>query len=506
MELNMKETALSHVKKLFETSAEQSIDTDFTMPDYYPEVEKILKCMTEINVMSAQCEGGTVSIGGQAVFTVLFADSSGALNSFLHIFPFVKVCDINDVGSGAVKVTPKVNYINVKATGPRKIELHGSVGLNFNVCGVVKKTAVEEISAEGVYQKTGVFNVFEPQEYILKSVFCEEDISVGQNKPAVGKILRTAYDAKITECKYISEKAVIKGDLNIEMLYCPNGKGTPVKLTEVRGFSCVVDCPNLSGDVSFDCSASVESFDLRPKTSLDGEVRNIAFEAKIGICILPLCALQKCVTVDAFSSKNHADIQKDSVYAESLVEKIKESTVVKKTVDCQGVSVDEIYDIWCKPSVDYTSAENGEVLVKGEVTVSILGRSGEDTVFAERVQDYEYRHSIGDMAESVRFSPAVSVMAQSYSINSEGSVDVSVELLIEGNAYAVTAIDAVTKIRVEDSCILKDDTAIILYFADNETPWSVARKYSTSPEAVCSANGIENVDESCSKMLLVPIV
>ena len=49
MELNISEINFPYRKTVFESNVEQNIDTDFTLPDYYPEIVKVLKCITEIN-------------------------------------------------------------------------------------------------------------------------------------------------------------------------------------------------------------------------------------------------------------------------------------------------------------------------------------------------------------------------------------------------------------------------------------------------------------------------
>ena len=71
MEFNKTETVVKSYKTLFESNSEQSVDTDFTLPDYYPEVTKVLKVLPEINILSSQCSESGVSVGGQVVLTLL---------------------------------------------------------------------------------------------------------------------------------------------------------------------------------------------------------------------------------------------------------------------------------------------------------------------------------------------------------------------------------------------------------------------------------------------------
>ena len=46
MEINKQESIIPVLSKVYETAAEQGVDTEFTLPDYYPEISKILKILT----------------------------------------------------------------------------------------------------------------------------------------------------------------------------------------------------------------------------------------------------------------------------------------------------------------------------------------------------------------------------------------------------------------------------------------------------------------------------
>ncbi|MBQ2315910.1 MAG: DUF3794 domain-containing protein, partial [Clostridia bacterium] len=67
---------------VFCDSAEQPIDVDFTLPDYCPDIQKILKCRAVSRISSKGINGGTVTVDGSVTVTVIYCDGSGALNSY----------------------------------------------------------------------------------------------------------------------------------------------------------------------------------------------------------------------------------------------------------------------------------------------------------------------------------------------------------------------------------------------------------------------------------------
>ena len=506
MEFNKQESIVRSYKKLYESTLEQSVDTDFTLPDYYPEVQRILKIIPEINVMSSQCSNNGISIGGQVTITMLYIGSDEQMNSFSHIYPFTKSQEADVVDGGTVSVLPYIGYINSKAVGPRRVEVHGSIALAVTVGGIENNAVLCSTDCEGIYLK----NLTKPSvsfgETTVKSVFIEDEFQLSQTQPSISKILRSNASAEITECKYVSEKTVLKGELTVEILYCGVNTEKPILLSEKRGFSQIVDCTLNCEEVDFDTAIRVESLELHPKTGLDGEVKNVSFEARVGLQITPYCRTENSFSVDAFSGKYLADIKYSNINVENAVHKIFENYLCKKKLDF-GNTLKTVYDIWCKATVEHCAKDNADVLIKGTVNVSILGCEFEgNAVFFERPIEYEYRYPLNDTVKAIRCKPSVTVSAVGYSLSEDGTADISVELKIKGIVFSVEVLKAVSSIAVDfENTVSRDnDTAMILYYPENETVWDIALKYSTCPKKICEANLLDSEDTVCNSVLLIP--
>lgn len=506
MEFNKTDLTVSSYKRVYESNLEQSVDTDFTLPDYYPEIVKILKVIPEINIMSSQCTANGVGIGGQVVLTLLYYGSDDKINSYTHICPFTKSQDAEVSENGCVSVQPFVGYMNSKAIAPRKVEVHGSLALSVAVDSVENKSILSSTDCEGIYLKSAEKPFLKFYDVLTKSVFIEDEIQISQNAPAIEKVIRNSATATITECKFISGKAVVKGDVKLEILYCPTQSNKPILLTEVKGFSQIFDCSVECENPNFESSVRVECFEIHPKTGLDGDVRNIAFETRLGVQIIPYCMENNNIVIDAFTGKYIADIKYDNINAETVAENIFENFVCKKKIEF-GDALTDISDIWSKVSVDYTAKDNNCVLVKGTVNVFILGIDGEGKpTYFERPIEYEYRYELNKEIDNLRCRPQISVVAIQYSLSAEGTIELSAELKITATVYSVESVRAVTGVSVDfDSIVYKDsDTAMILYYPENETVWDIARKYCTCPKKICEANGLDDAENLCNSVLLIP--
>ena len=499
------QTILKTVEKIAEINIEQSVDTEFTLPDYYPEISRILKNLTEVYFTKSLVKNNKIEIVGQVSMTMLYADKDENLSSFSHIFAFSKSVDTDIQDECIIDVLLRDEFLNTKATAQRKVEVHGS--LNLNITATVQKNIKLPCTFENnVFAKNE--NVLFTEQYlpIVKSMFLEDEISIGQNRQPISKILRSNAFVKINESKVVSGKIVVKGELLVNILYCPVQSSRPILIEHTHNFSQIIDGDGV-GDTCY-CKAmgSVTSFEIHPKTSLDGDVKAVNFEAKVNIEVKCEKELETNIVTDAFSQKYCADAECLVLNVLKIQDKIQENFICKKNLDFTDGSISEIYDVWCKNYINFVSCENGEILIKGNVVINILGcDSNASAMFFERSVDYEYRYSLENNQDYI-CEPSVSVTAVNYVKNPDGGIDVAVELVVESTIYSFVELKAVMCLKENENEPVKfdSDTAITLYFAEDESVWDIAKRYFADPEKICSANCIDNIDCICNKILLIP--
>lgn len=504
MDFNFSKTGLNRLDKVFEGSTEQSIDAEITLPDYYPEVSKIHCCNAFTVIVNRQCSGENISIGGQVNLNVIYSDADGAINLFQYAVPFNKTVhtSVNVDGMNA-DVTSKINYINHKAVAPRKLEIHGSATINM-ICEDLK---TEEILVESddpdVYLKTEDFECLEPMNPIIKMIYVEDDISVG-TEPPVDKILRTDYYVSVEECKFVNSKAVLKGDLDIVVVYlCAQGHCH--KLMRKQGFSQIVECDGGIDSTLARVEASVVSFETRIKSSNEGENRLVGFEAKVETKLECYNKKSFAAVCDAFSGRCQIAADYKNIPIIKLMDTLSESFVCNKSFELPE-SGGNIIDCWASVGNKYSAVDDGKLVVKGELIINTLYMtvSGE-TAFYVKPVDFDYRCELGDdfvgeAAVKVRVVALNLFSGAGGEVNAEVEIEVSV---LTKEIQEITVLSGVGKLDC-DYEKFGEDTAVVLYFAENESIWEVAKRYGVDPRTVCKINNESNIDSKCNKILLVP--
>ena len=118
-------------ENVFEGTSEQPVDLDFSLPDYCPDIEKILKCRIYPSVMSKNISSDRLDIDGVAVIKFYYLDTrKQAIRLCEHTSPFS--CSFN-IKSNAQDFTAiakvKTEYLNCRALTPRRLDIMKEAGV-----------------------------------------------------------------------------------------------------------------------------------------------------------------------------------------------------------------------------------------------------------------------------------------------------------------------------------------------------------------------------------------
>lgn len=90
MELKVSHDTVSINEVIFEGSAEQPVDLDINLPDYCPDISRILKCRLMPAVSVRQITGDRLQVEGKTQVSILYVDDTNPAgsNAWSSLFPF----------------------------------------------------------------------------------------------------------------------------------------------------------------------------------------------------------------------------------------------------------------------------------------------------------------------------------------------------------------------------------------------------------------------------------
>ena len=510
MDLKVLRQDVCQNKTVFNRSAEQSIDIDFVLPDYYPSVNKVLKCKTMPRITACAINGQTLTCEGTLNVLLMYVSSENEVCSYEHILNFTKTFELdNDYSDCIPRCHAQEEYMNCRLVNERKFELHGALGISAMIRKKHTEKVICDIDGGNMVVNRGITPATSLIGMAEKYMNIEEDLELGAGQPSIRYLLR--YDAKAfnVDCKIISGKIVAKGEMTVMVLYCSQENNIPQTLRSSIPFSQIIDIESLNEECECECCVDIAGLEIKPRTSITGETRNLTVCAKLRFTANATCNNDVPIIFDAFSTKYNSDITRNDMTFEKILKNINDKFINKSNIDLNVTGVNSVIDLWCEPSVNSCVLKDEEIRTNGEIRVCMIINDKDDNPnYLERSFEFEYTYPFKNGSENVSCTAKAAISKTSFTILNNNCLEVTAE-----TAITITAVNKIKVSLVTDAKINEDakkevchDCAMIIYYAnEGEMVWDIARKYNSSPDEISEINSIEGNSICETKPLLIPI-
>lgn len=495
---------IASVRKNILQTMEQPIETEFLVPEYCPDIARILKCEMTPRLVSKSVSGGTMIIDGCAEIDVIFCGEDGKISSVLTKFNFTKTVDDPSFSDGYVMVKLKNGHLSCRQTTARRIEIRGSVCIDIAVA--IKED--DEIICDIEDQSAQLLRKSETATTELgfseKTAILEEEIMLGAGQPEIKYVLRQNAVAMVSECKIISDKAVVKGNVKVEIIYC-SVEDRPVCHYAMVPFSQIVDITTEGEDCTAEADAEITALDVKPRTGGDGITNYFVVTIKLNVGVQSFCESEIPIIADAYSTKYKTELATKDLMVKKRVDSINEKIMVKKTLDFSEGQIMGVADVWCSAGANDVRFDGKEMIISGMLNVCVLAYSAEDCPeYFERNVEFEYRTMISEAFENMACEPKIYPVDCSYTLLGSGQIELQAELQVCANVYIQKKVPCVTDVSFNEENEMGDE-AIIAYFCDKgESLWDISKKFCASLQNIKEQNNLTDDIVNSPLMLIIP--
>lgn len=512
MEYLLKKENCFVCETVFDGTSEQPVDLDFSLPDYCPDIERILKCRIYPSVTSKNISGDRLDVDGVAVIKLYYLDSKKqAIRCCEHTSPFSCSFNIKNASQDmTATVKLRVDYLNCRALSPRRLDIHGA----FSVCASVYSRAEQEnccnIEGDDIQQRKHSETISTLSGIGQQQFSVSEVLDIGQGKASPETILRSGLSVNVQDSKAISDKLMLKGEVVLHILYITDIEtGAEDTMSFSIPFSQVIDVQGISETSQSKVSVDVLNYDVSLKSEYDESSTLVTLDAHL--CATVCAYDEKNIELidDAYSTAYELDISYKQTSLMRLISNISMSSSVKDETKISDSGITKIIDLWNDGINSITSYENGILTVKGKVNCCIFALDGDGVPFyAERAIDFTMTPEISQELQSVKADTEISEVMLNFRITGENSVEIKADLRLRASVFETRVCRAVSAVTGnEERKREKDKTAALtLYYADEgENLWSIARLYCTSVEAIKQENEITDDVIQARGMILIPM-
>ena len=496
---------------IFDGCQEQPVDLNISLPDYCPDIQRILKCQIYPRIGSRSISGDRLMLEGSFTVKVFYLDPGGMR---------IRFCDSSDTFSSEVALKqaadnaqvyafPRVEYINCRATSPRRLDIHGAFSVCAKVVSQGSSEVVSNIAGDDVEQLKATMPVNNLVAFAQQQFSVDEILELGGGKPPADSILRSDAFAVLQDFKVAAGKLMIKGEVCVKFLYVSaDENSTPEAMEFTVPFSQMLDCDGVTEECLCDVKLSVLGVEAQIKNDYSGEKTFFDTQVRLNANASAYRSGEVTVVSDAYSRDYDLNIASKQKAMDTLSELIGDTTVHKSTLNVEDGTVAKVIDMWNEMGSVAAEVQDGQIQFKGKYSLCVLALDGENKPFYfERLLDFEYNRACASKGENLRCDTQVGVGGISYRIMGSG-VEAKTELRLTAEIYSRYAFKAITEVTADETKPVARDNAAALgiYYADaGENLWNIAREYRTSVDTIKKENNVSGDVMENRGMLLIPM-
>lgn len=515
MEYRVMKGEIPVCETILDTSAEQPIDLDFSLPDYCPDIQKILKCQIYPTI-TEQTVSDRLDVEGEVLVKLLYLDSGKkAVRCCEYASPFSTPIALKKApenpSSVVTYLNTKVDYVNCRAVSPRKLDIHGAFSIQARAVSTVMQSIVSSIEEEDIQQKVSKVTLSRVSSMAQQSFTVNEVLELGQGKPEAEAIVRTDASALVEDVKVVADKLIVKGEALIKVLYMGSIENGTLETMEFSiPVSQIVDAPGTDEGCLCDARLSVMGCSLQIRTDSDGADTLLSCEMKLMATAVSYREEEAQIVTDAYSTKYELNLEYQTANLEQLLEVISDNVPCKSTVEIKEGGASGVIDVWSDfASCTAVKGENGQLNLKGKFNLCVLAVNSEgEPVYLEKMADFEFTKERASLPENLRCETGCFVSSVTYRINGSGGLEIRAEVRVRTLIYQSVACKAVCGVSADESRPRQKDEAasLILYYAEkNENVWDIARNYCTGAQAILAENDLDEEILSERRMLFIPL-
>ena len=510
MELNLQRQTITINETVFQVSVEQPIECDALLPDYCPDIVKVLKCAATTHVDSTSISGNRLTIEGMAVIHVYYSTEQNQIRHAEYKVPFAKQAELrSSPEKPVVSITPSVDYINCRAVNQRRVDVRGAISFAVKVIDQKEQKFISDASGGGIQLRREMVKVTDILGQNKSVLSVSEELELGYGKGQISSIVRSQYKVRAHEHKVVSGKVVVKGELVLHILYQPLEDPEALEVMEYTlPLSQIIDSEYADEDCLCDVEMFVIGCELASKAGDDGEYRAFGLEARVGANVTVHKHSEIPVAGDCFSTKYETSCKRAPVSFIRLIDIVGEMISHKVTLDLPE-GVERLLDAWSDIESMTWRQEADALVLDLKLSVCLFARmENKECFYFEHPAELSHTIALSEDCAEVQLEPTSDLTFSTYSLIGKEKIDMRFEVMVRGCVYCTVKSEAISDVSVDEEKVkVKEQNKLYIYYAGaGERVWDIAKHYNTAPGAIWEENSIESDALGEKRMLLIPIV
>ena len=493
--------------KLKETSFEQKVDMDITLPDYCADIKKILRCTVEPGVHTVSLSGERVSAKGTGTVRVVYLAEGDKIDVYEKNCDLSSFASLKDISpEAAVTALSAVDFVNCRAVSQRKISVNASVSTIFTCYG-----AREEIYA--LEDENGIIQVKKKKAvcennlgFFEKTFDMAETVALNSEHPPVEKILYCSSHITNVSHKLSQGKLLLKGDAVTKICYLTE-KGIHM-FSHSMPVSQIIDLRQAPDTALCKIKLRVCQRLCSVKADSSGSNRLVDIALRVSAFIEAYEKKELEVITDCYCTDYEIKESFEKPQLICPVREINETRQIKGELELSS-PIKEISFAACPVITKNVKCTEDDVHFDCSALIFIMYTDENGVACCqEKNLDFDFSYSVVKKCTDPFGAFSLEVTGVSVNGFSKDRAELTVDFTVSGNVSCNYERKILRQLTVFDERPVKSgEAALTLYFADKgEKLWDIARAHNSTIELIMQENSLKTQLVGEKAMLMIPCV
>ena len=494
---------------LFEGNCEQAVDTELTLPDYCPDIGKLLKCRLTPMITSREVNFDSLVVEGSAKLSVIYLDDRDKkIRCCDRDLPFRASIPYDDTTENVTLLADaRVDYVNCRAVSQRRLDIHGAFTIHMTAVCRRENELISDAQGDGLRIRRESREVSDLLCCTTAGFDISEAVELSEGKAPISSIIRSGVVLCPEEIQTMSGKLVVKGEALFTMVYCTEQDADPERLEYVIPFSQFFDIPGIDENCQPDVTLRCDMLEVSPRTDSDGEYRRVDVDIRGSAVIRIYRDSTACWINDVYSVSYEVNCVRKQIRMEKFCGNVFDTTIQKQSIDTGDIRIESVCDVWATVTDSRAAFRDGKITVTGSMAVCMILRDPSRGVgYTEKNVRFEHGLSRGAEGNALRPECRVSVRTCGYTVTGENKLELQAELCVSCALYEDITAREISSLELDENRPKSKENrpaAVLCFAEEGEDLWDIAREYNSSVESIKADNGIDSDTVEESRLLIV---
>jgi len=470
-------------RPMCETTVTNEISCEYTLPDYLPEIRRLLYVTNTILPPAKYVGGSSAEFDGTVDYQALYVGSDGALYTapvsceYNFNVPLEKVSEF-DLNEGVtVFVTSNAENVSARVSGPRRLSMRMRMRSRVRAYGKMPygERYIGDASEESVYKLNKVSECAELVSALSDALTVSEEIvGMGDDVRVIGA------DGKIhVDEAFVCDSGVnAKGNVILKLL-CANGDGRVETVSRKLPFDTEIDAEIPMGDEKH-CRVCGTVSEISVNVG-EGKIIcdvNVLLDAQIGV------NRPMSYTADIYSSEKTSVCEFADNAVPVMLRALNGNFSQSERIPLSELSIPDganAVDVCASVAFDNCEESGGRYILTGQSRyVLVCEKDGEYSACEVNLPIRFETESAGVLNIFDTSADVISCRARVGGENLELDSEISVAAAFLGTEKIVS----LKSVEFSEPIQKNSGELILCYPAPDDTSWTVAKRYAVSPEDV----------------------